>query len=231
MKIIITVLFLVLYLHNNAQTYPTIQEQAEGVAQAAADEWGAIRGNDDPTTPRGAINAIINSQFSTFGGLADNAAGLWNSSNALSNNDCSPEFSTSNDVLMTAACRGATECEEDYTKAVDKMNGARMALERMKCIYENTKNFTTSAIAFGDSYSGFHAMSGAAWQVERAKINKSFSNLKQTYDRKYEEFIKLLKDGLLEFDGCESRYAQAGWYQRYGFIYFEMMKTRYKRAD
>lgn len=231
MKSIITLLLVVLYLQGNSQTYPTIQEQAEGVAQAAADEWGAIRGEDNPLTPRGAINAIINNHFSTFGGLADNAAGLWNSSNALSNDDCSPEFSTSNDVLMTAACRGATECEEDYSKAVEKMNGARMALERMKCIYTNTKNFTTSAISFGDSYSGFHAMSGAAWQAERAKINKSFATLKETYDRKYEEFIKLLKDGLLEFDGCESRYAQAGWYQRYGFIYFEMMKARYKRAD
>jgi hypothetical protein len=231
MKITITLLTLAFCLQVNAQSFPTIQERAEGVVQAAADERGAIREEDDPLTPRGAVNAIINEHFGTFGTMADNAASFWNDSNTLSNDDCSPEFSTSNDVLMTAACRGATECEEDYTKAVEKMNGARMALERIKCIYNNTKNFTTSAIAFGDSYSGFHAMSGAAWQVERAKINKSFANLKDTYDRKYEEFIKLLKDGLLEFDRCESTYAQAGWYQRYGFIYFEMMKSRYKRAD
>ncbi|MBP6430794.1 MAG: hypothetical protein KA319_03425 [Ferruginibacter sp.] len=230
MKNLLSIFFVFFYLQSHAQT-PSLQEQAEGVIQTAATEWGAIRAADDPTTVRGAINTIINNNFSEIAGLADNAANLWNSSKNLSNNDCSPEFSVSNDALMTAACTGNTECEEVYTKAVNKMNNARMLLERMKCIYTNTKNFTTSAIAFGDSYSGFHAMSGAAWQAERAKINRSFSTLKQTYDTKYEEFIKLLKDGLLEFDQAESQYAQPGWYQRYGFLYFEMMKARYKRAD
>ena len=231
MKHIFFITFFFSFFYGNAQTYPTLQERAEGVAQAAASEWGAIRNEDNPLTPRGALNAIINENFGEIAELADNAADLYNNSTTLSNDDCAPEFSTSNDVLMTAACRGDAGCEEDYTKAVEKMNGARMALERIKCIYANTKNFTTSAIAFGDSYSGFHAMSGAAWQVERAKINKSLSNLMQTYDRKYDEFISLLKDGLLGFDQCESRYAQPGWYQRYGFLYFDMMKARYKRND
>lgn len=231
MKQLILLATLFTSLYSSAQTYPTLQERAEGVAQAAASEWNAIRDEDDPTTPRGALNVIIEENFGELAGLADNAVDLYDNSNALSENDCAPEFSMSNDVLMTAACSGNGECEEDYTKAVEKMNGARMALERIKCIYANTKNFTTSAIAFGDSYSGFHAMSGAAWQVERAKINKSFSALKETYDRKYQEFIKLLKDGLMEFNQCETTYAQPGWYQRSGFLYFDMMKARYKRND
>ncbi len=222
--------FVLCSINANAQT-PSLTEQAEGIVQTAADEWGAIRNEDDPTTIRGGINAIIDAEFGTIAGYADNALDFYNESNTFSQTDCTADFSVSNDVFATAACRGNEECEDKYTAAVDKMNGARMALERISCIYNSTKNYTNSAIAFGDQFSGMHSMSSLAWQKEKANITKTFNNLKQTYDTKYTEFIKLLKDGLIEFDRAEAVYSQPGWFQRSGFIYFEMMKTRYKRND
>ena len=231
MKKCILLLIIIVATNSYGQAPPSLLEQAEGVIQYSATEWEAIRNEDDPTTVRGALNGIIESELGGIAAYADNAVDFYNSSNNFSETDCSADFSSSNDALMTAACRQNTECQEDYTAAVNKMNGARMALERIKCIYNSTKDYTTSAVAFGDQFSGIHAMSGIAWQKERASINKNFEKLKQTYDTKYTEFIKLLKDGLIDFDKCETTYAQPGWFQRYGFIYFEMMKTRYKRND
>ncbi len=227
---IMILFFIVLTVNTNAQT-PSLAEQAEGIVQTTADTWGDIRAADDPTTPYGALNAVIEAEFATIAGYADNAVNFYNESNTFSETDCSADFSVSNDVFATAACSGNEDCEDKYTAAVNKMNGARMALERMSCIYNSTKTYTNSAIAFGDQFSGMHAMSSLAWQKEKANITKTFNNLKQTYDTKYTEFIKLLKDGLIEFDRAEAMYAQPGWFQRNGFIYFEMMKARYKRND
>ena len=149
----------------------------------------------------------------------------------LSAGECAPDFNESSNSRMSYQCAPESECQNCFTDAKDKMNFFRRQLARLNCIYQNTKNFTTSAVAFGDGASGVHAMTAIAWQRERAKINASFDNLKRTYDTRYIEFIQGLKASLMEFDACENRYGQGDWYQKSGFIYFEMMKERYKRND
>ncbi len=149
----------------------------------------------------------------------------------LSAGECSPDFNESSNARMSYQCAPESECQNCFTDARDKMNFFRRQLARLNCIYQNTKNFTTSAVAFGDGASGIHAMTAIAWQNERAKIMASMERLKGTYDTKYIEFIQGLKAALMEFDACENKYGQGDWYQKSGFIYFEMMKERYKRND
>ncbi|MBL0147056.1 MAG: hypothetical protein IPP48_16415 [Chitinophagaceae bacterium] len=171
------------------------------------------------------------SQFNTARGLASSAIDFYNSAEALSNSECTPDFSTNGNAVMTSTCRESGACESCYNDAVEHMNTYRMLLARLNCIYQNTKSFTNSAVAFGDNVAGLNAYTGLAWQKQRTNIMNSFNNLKQTYDRKYTEFIKGLKDALMEFNTCENQYGSGDWFAKSGFIYFEFMKERYKRND
>jgi hypothetical protein len=196
-----------------------------------ASQIGSTFGGIGESPPVG--QQVANGAIGALGGIvtaAGNLRDLYDNARNLANDDCMPAFDDMANVAMIS-CQGNNECVECYLTARSHMDFFRRQLARMSCIYQNTKSFTTSAIAFGDQASGFHAMSGLAWQKERGKINASFNNMKHTYDTKYAEFIRGLQNALLEFETCGNQYGQRDWYLTSGFIYYEMMKERYKRLD
>jgi len=179
-------------------------------------------------------DGAVNNGFSTMSGWIDgfnDVKDLWNSTASLDEGECAPDFTTSGAAQMQRTCNSNAACEDCYSKAVEKMDFFRRQLGRLNCIYTNTTSFSSKAISFGDAYSGFHAMSAAAWQNQKAQILKSLTQLKGTYDRKYIEFIQGLMGALMEFDACENTFGSGDWFAKSGFIYFEFMKERYKRKD
>ena len=132
---------------------------------------------------------------------------------------------------MPTTCAGNQACNECYQSAVNELNFIRRQLGRLSCIYSNTKQFNESAIAFGDNMSGIHAVTGAAWQSSRAEIVAQFESFKRTYDNKYADMMTSLHNALQSISACEAQYGLPDWYQRFGFIYFEFMKDKYKRRD
>lgn len=169
----------------------------------------------------------LNDFFNIMNSIDD----LYSASDALSNGECSPDFNTSSQAMMPSTCAGNSGCGECYTSAVNKLNFVRRQLARLSCIYNNTKNFNNAAIAFGDNASGIHAVTGLSWQYARAEIVETFNHFKQTYDKKYIDMIGALSDALSDINSCENQYGERDWYQRFGFIYFEFMKDKYKRTD
>lgn len=186
--------------------------------------------NQNTQNNANAINDAIG-HFNTVFSLYNDAQDLYNASQALSSGECSPDFSTSPNSMMSSSCKREGECAECYTRAVGEMNFVRRQLGRLGCIYQNTKNFTNSAIAFGDNASGIHAVTGLAWQSARGEIVASMNHFKQTYDKKYRDLIAALDRALREIDKCENKYGQEGWFQRSGFIYLEFLKDKYRRND
>ncbi|HRX94695.1 MAG TPA: hypothetical protein P5158_11275, partial [Chitinophagaceae bacterium] len=122
-------------------------------------------------------------------------------------------------------------CQECYQRHVGNLTVVRRSLARMSCIRMNIKKFTDAAISFGDNVSGIHAVTGLAWQAQRREIIASVDHFNQTYDRKYTELISSLQRALNGINECEAQFGMRDWYQRFGFIYFEMMKEKYKRTD
>jgi hypothetical protein len=159
------------------------------------------------------------------------AQDLYNASRSLSNGECSPDFATSETAMMPSSCNRESACGECYISATRELNFVRRQLGRLSCIYQNTKNFNNSAIAFGDNASGIHAVTGLAWQNARGEIVAAMNHFKGTYDNKYEGLIGSLEKALKAIDRCEAQYGQEGWFQRSGFIYLEFMKDKYKRND
>ena len=208
-SLIIQIAFLFFCYSTQAQRGSVLQNAAEASEQA---------------------NAIIDVILDAVPGIID-AGNEAADFPTLSDGECAPDFNESSNSRMSYQCAPASECQNCFSNARDRMNFFRRQLARLNCIYQNTKNFTTAAVAFGDGASGIHAMTAIALQNERRKINASFDKLKTTYDTRYIEFLQGLKTALIEFDACENQYGQGDWYQKSGFIYFDMMKERYKRND
>lgn len=213
----------------------TVWSQNEGdndvIRQLGEDDVTRLEQNNQiDAAGRGAVDDAIG-HFNTVMGLYNDAQDLYNSSQTLSNGECSPDFTTSDNAMLPSSCPRVGECAECYRSAVGELNFVRRQLGRLGCIYQNTKNFTTSAIAFGDNASGIHAVTGLAWQNARGEIVASMNHFKGTYDRKYIDMIGSLERALKAIDKCESQYGQDGWFQRSGFIYLEFLKDKYKRND
>ena len=151
--------------------------------------------------------------------------------NTLSNNECVPDFSQDLASDIDLSCNGEPSCESCFEKSYEKVNFYRRQLARLRCIYNNTKALTNYAVAFGDNASGMHAMSGIAWQKQRANIMNTYKNMQKTYDTKCTEFLGGLQTSLRELDTCMYIIGDNNWYIKSGFIYFEFMQERYKRTD
>jgi hypothetical protein len=155
----------------------------------------------------------------------------WNQVRNFSPSDCAPDFGASGQAMMPSTCSNNQACGQCYESAVGELNFIRRQLGRLSCIYSNTKRFNESALAFGDNMSGIHAVTGAAWQSARGEIVAAFESFKHTYDNKYTDMMGSLQQALQRVSTCEMQYGLPDWYQRFGFIYFEFMKDKYKRVD
>ena len=71
---------------------------------------------------------------------------------------------------------------------------------------------------------------GVAWPPERKVIQDAFAKMGDTYDEKYETYLRELQKGLQGVAVCEKRYfGEDDWYSRYGFIYYTFLADRYRR--
>lgn len=122
------------------------------------------------------------------------------------------------------------DCARCFVEARDEFNKVRYNLEQLRVIYKCTKDFSKKAIAFGDNTSGVHAISGLAWQAEKVKIEGSVKNLENAYDLKYAELIGKLQESLIALAVCEEEFGTPDWYDRYGYMFYEFVKEKYKRS-
>lgn len=216
-------LLLSLAVQGQDQNEPVIQgneDQHEGNEQQRADEQ----------SDREAIDGAIENLQNYMNWLEDRR-NEWSTIQNFSPSDCAPDFGASGQSMMPSTCAGNQACGECYDRAVNELNFIRRQLGRLSCIYNNTKRFNESAIAFGDNMSGIHAVTGAAWQSARGEIVGQFESFKHTYDNKYTDMMGSLQRALQGIGTCEMQYGLPDWYQRFGFIYFEFMKDKYKRTD
>jgi hypothetical protein len=134
----------------------------------------------------------------------------------------SPE--TSGGKKGNSGSNGGCKCLE---MAYKDLNQLRYKFEKLQKIGQHTKKVADFGMSFGDNFSGIHPIHGLAWQRERAKIMKSLKKLDTSYKNKHAEFTQKLYSILMQIDGCEQMLGEENWYGRYGFVYYEFMKTRY----
>ncbi|HEY5948354.1 MAG TPA: hypothetical protein VIV40_22815 [Kofleriaceae bacterium] len=133
---------------------------------------------------------------------------------------------------VPTGCLDSAACGECYTSAQRRLDGMRINLERLRCVYTTAATFAKKAMAFGDSASGIHAVTGLEWQTQKAGIQQELTNLQHSYDVKLGQMLPNLRSSLEALGECEARYFHTSdWFQRFGFIYYTFMADRYKRND
>ena len=176
----------------------------------------------------GNVAARISSNLSKATGLLSATQNLYESYTTLG--DCMNSVTPPGQPRIPSFCEGNNnDCATCFGNARASLNKLRYDFERLQTIYDCTKNYTNAAIAFGDSASGIHGVSGLVWQQEKIKILKSIKGLDKSYDNKRAEFLGQLREILLELDACEQQHGIADWYERFGVLFYDFMELRYHR--
>jgi hypothetical protein len=132
---------------------------------------------------------------------------------------------------LPASCEDVSEeCGACYEDALGRLDRQRLNLERLRCVYTTSKDHIDNMIAFGDTASGIHGVTGLAWQNEKIKILKAVDEMNAAYDKKYAEMMTGLKDVLEQLGECEAEhFGERDWYARFGYLYYGFMADRYRR--
>jgi len=132
---------------------------------------------------------------------------------------------------IPSLCSGDRACEACYSDARGNFNEVRAKLEKLRLIYSCSQSYSKAAIAFGDSSSGIHAVVGLVWQDQKFEILKSVRGLQAAYDDMYTKLINELHESMIKMGTCEQKFGAEDWYDRFGYVYYEFMSDKYKRAD
>lgn len=145
---------------------------------------------------------------------------------------CGDAYTDSSGPTVPSQCAENEECRDCYEEAVRKIDFNRFYIERARCITAANVKMANSAVAFGDSASGIHAVAGLSWQLQgKPQIEEAVTKLQKTYTNKAAQYLGNLQGALQELGQCEARhYGQEDWYQRYGWIYHNFMKAKYAAA-
>jgi hypothetical protein len=192
--------------------------------------WGVERSENNREVS-GKVNGKIGEGIGHFKTGVDVLKTLKTLSDSWSNlSACSQISNPAGSPRIPTFCEDNQNCQQCYTDARREFDHVRGVLEQLRVIYKCNKDYVDSAISFGDSVGGIHAVSGLAWQSTKADILSSFSTLQNSYDRKYTELITNLDKSMHAMNACEAEWGVPDWYDRFGFIYMEFIKEKYKRA-
>lgn len=207
-----------------AQMEDAVQQNGQAEIERIQQQWESFQTRlDILSNGLSTLNDYIN--------IGQSAMDLFNATQTLDNGECIPDFNLPATALMPSSCAGREGCVECYTDAKKRLKTVRKGLARMRCIYMNTKNFKDKAVSFGDNVAGLHGAMGLVWQGQRRGIEKSYAQFEATYDRKYGDFMTSLHEALLAINDCERRFGTRDWYQKFGFIFEEIIKEKYKRTN
>lgn len=126
---------------------------------------------------------------------------------------------------------GEGPCAKCFEQARAGFNEVRYKFIKLAIIYRCTKSFADKSMAFGDDVSSVHGVSGLAWQAEKRRIEESVERLKKSYDDKYIELLQRLQESMIDIAECEEQFGERDWYDRFGFMFYEFMKEKYRRTD
>lgn len=154
--------------------------------------------------------------------------------NALDEADanCGAAYTDSSAPTVPSSCAENDACKSCYSEAVRQIDFNRFYIERARCITSAHVKMAKSAMSFGDSASGVHGVAGLSWQLQgKPQIEQAVTQLKATYTHKAGQYISGFETSLKKLGQCEAEhFGERDWYQRYGWIYLNFIKSNYAAA-
>lgn len=144
-----------------------------------------------------------------------------------------PKFDAPGTPELPLLCKSASQCEACFKEPYQELNRTRFRFEKLRKLNRVTKKMLRENIAWGDAAAGLAGgLTPLAWESEKVKIRQSEKNFNAAYDEKYAELTATLLGTLQEISACEEQvFGEQGWYERYGFMYYQFMADSYRRPD
>ena len=161
------------------------------------------------------------------------ASDFLDSWSALGNTDGLCTLTDPGPQIPSSCGEPGSKCHTCYERATNALNFNRSNLHRAWCITHTNLAMARSAIAFGDSSSGIHAVTGLSWSLGgKPQVEEAVRHLRATYDRKQQQFISSIDGNLKALGKCEEQhFNERDWYTRFGYMYLDHLRVRYKSAD
>lgn len=162
------------------------------------------------------------------------AEDLWNEWESLDDQeaDCGSNYNADAGPVVPSQCAESEDCMLCYRDAVRAIDFNRFYIERARCITAANVRMAKSAIAFGDSSSGVHGVTGLAWSLGgKPQVEQAVRDLKRTYTRKANDYLFEIDRSMKRLGRCEAEhFGERDWYQRYGWLYVNFMRSKYGTA-
>jgi hypothetical protein len=197
-------------------------------------EHAARGGHSEPAEQSMSDLLSVGGKFNDAFAAARNAADWWDASNLLDSvtdpsYEVTPDDSATPDV-PTTICAGSAECTACYARAFSQLSDMRFNLETLRVVGKSTSDYVAKSLALGDGLSGVTGLAALEWQRQRRGINTEFDTFKRDYDKKYDGMMKGLKSAMDHWNQCEAQFGERDWYVRFGYMYEQFMRDKYKRA-
>ena len=166
--------------------------------------------------------------------IYDDATQAWDDWQSLDDReaDCGSNYTADAGPMVPSQCADSRECMQCYGDAVRAIDFNRFYIERARCITAANVRMANSAMAFGDSSSGVHGVTGLSWSLAgKPQIEKAVADLKRTYTRKANDYLFEIDRSMKKLGQCEAEhFGNRDWYQRYGWLYVNFMRAKYGTA-
>jgi len=141
-----------------------------------------------------------------------------------------PDYDRPGMPKLPAMCKGDSRCDECFQQPNKQLNSLRFRFEKLRKVNLVTKNMIKESIEFGDAMADLAGgLTPLAWHNEVMNIHQSEANFNQKYDTKYKELTSTLLATLKAISECEWQvFGEPGWYERYGFVYYQYMSDAYR---
>ncbi len=193
---------------------------------------GEDDGDDDSDTNESIDDAL--EQVNDALEIADDALQAWEDWDSLDEReaDCGANYTRDAGPVVPSSCADSDACRRCYEDAVRAIDFNRFYIERARCITAANVRMANSAMAFGDSSSGVHGVTGLSWSLAgKPQIEKAVADLKKTYVRKAGDYLHEIDRSMRQLGQCEAEhFGERDWYQRYGWLYVNFMRAKYESA-
>lgn len=211
------------------------QAQTGGTAEDFGDD--GEEDEDDDGDDDGDSNEDLDDlaeQLNDGYGVYEDARDAWEEWESLDDReaDCGSNYTADAGPSVPSQCGDSEDCQQCFGDAVRAIDFNRFYIERARCITAANVRMANSAMAFGDSSSGVHGVTGLSWSLGgKPQVERAVADLKRTYTRKARDYLFEIDRSMKKLGQCEAEhFGERDWYQRYGWLYVNFMRSKYATA-
>ena len=132
---------------------------------------------------------------------------------------------------VPAACAVDPRCSACFAPAYGNLSVVRGKLENNRIVLANYTRRMNAIDDAGRGLGSMHGGLGIVYMQNKVEWDQQRRHIAGIYDERYTALLTDLQAALRGIEACEQAYGNTpGWYDRFGFMYYEFMAARYKRT-